>query len=114
MNDYEALKIWIDLAQFAVMAAIGIWMYLEKRHDKTSERIGQIESDADTRHDQIDARLVRVETHIEHLPQTSDLEKLYERVRLVDQRTSHMEGEFREVRRTLGLIHEYLMNKDKS
>lgn len=111
MNDYEALKIWIDLAQFAVMAAIGIWMYLEKRHDKTSERISGLESAADKRHDAVDARLVRVETHIEHLPKTDDLEKLYERVRLVDHRTSHMEGEFREVRRTLGLIHEYLMKE---
>lgn len=111
MNDYEALKIWIDLAQFAVMAAIGIWMYLEKRHDKTADRISSLEEAADQRNDALDARLVRVETHIEHLPQTTDLEKLYERVRLVDHRTSHMEGEFREVRRTLSLIHEYLMKE---
>lgn len=111
MNDYEALKIWIDLAQFAVMAAIGIWMYLEKRHDKTSERIGYLEEKTDARNDAIDARMVRVETHIDHLPQIRDLEKLYQQLRVVDQRTSHMEGEFREVRRTLSLIHEYLMKE---
>ena len=111
--DYEHIKLWIDVAQFAVMSAIGIWMYLERRHDKTNDRVTRLETELGEKIEQHDGRLMRVETQVEHLPQMPDLEKLYERVRTVDNRTSHMEGEFREVRRTLGLIHEYLMTKEK-
>jgi hypothetical protein len=111
--DLMVIKLWIDIAQFAVMSGIGLWMYLERRNDKTNERIGHLERDLDTKFEEHDGRLMRVETQIEHLPQVSDVEKLYDRVRTVDLRTSHMEGEFREVRRTLGLIHEFLMLKDK-
>lgn len=107
---YEHIKLWVDVAQFAVMSAIGIWMYLERRNDKTNARVTEVAGKLEAH----DGRLVRVETQVKHLPQTPDLEKLYERLRTVDHRTSHMEGEFQEVRRTLGLIHEYLMNKDKS
>lgn len=107
---YEQIKIWIDVAQFAVMSAIGVWLYLERRNDKTNSRVTELSAKLEAH----DGRLVRVETKVVHLPQVSDLEKLYERVRAVDHRTSHMEGEFHEVRRTLALIHEYLMNKDKS
>ena len=108
---YEHMKLWIDVAQFVVMSAIGVWMYLERRNDKTNDRVSKLEDELGEKLDSHDGRLMRVETQVEHLPQVSDLEKLYERVRTVDHRTSHMEGEFREVRRTLGLIHEYLMKE---
>lgn len=106
---YEQLKLWIDVAQFAVMSAIGVWLYLERRNDKTNTRVTELGDKLDVH----DGRLVRMETQVKHMPQTPDLEKLYERIRTVDHTTTKMEGEFREVRRTLGLIHTYLMTKEK-
>lgn len=112
--DYSALDFWWKTSITLINMAIGVYLFWERNNDATSRRIDHMEADIDHRLDDHAGRLARVETQVEHLPQVADVEKLYERVRTVDLRTSHMEGEFREVRRTLGLIHEFLMMKDKS
>lgn len=111
--DYTAADFWWKVTITLMNMAIGVYLFWERNNNATKNRIDAMESDVDKRLDNQSSRLMRVETKVEHLPQITDLEKLYERVGRIDQRTSHIEGEFREVRRTLSLIHEYLMTKDK-
>lgn len=111
--DYTAADFWWKVTITLMNMAIGVYLFWERNNNATKNRIDAMEIDVDKRLDKQSSRLMRVETKVEHLPQITDLEKLYERVGRIDQRTSHIEGEFREVRRTLSLIHEYLMTKDK-
>lgn len=111
--DYTAADFWWKVLITVMNMGIGVYLFWERNNNATKVRIDDLEKDVDERLDDQGNRLMRVETQVEHLPQIADLEKLYERVGRIDQRTSHIEGEFREARRTLNLIHEYLMTKDK-
>lgn len=111
--DYTAADFWWKVLITVMNMGIGVYLFWERNNNATKVRIDDLEEDVDKRLDDQGNRLMRVETQVEHLPQIADLEKLYERVGRIDQRTSHIEGEFREARRTLNLIHEYLMTKDK-
>lgn len=109
--DYEQAKIWIDVAQFLAMGSIGVWMYLERRNDKAHERISALETNLEAKLDNQSGRLMKVETQVVHLPTQDDIGKLYERMRNIDQRISHIEGQFIGANHTLNLIHEYLMKE---
>lgn len=111
--DYTAADFWWKVAITLINLAIGAYLFWERNNNATTVRINTMETGIDERLDAHSVRLTRVETQVQHLPQTSDLDKLYERVRTVDHTTTKMEGEFQEVRRTLGLIHSYLMTKEK-
>lgn len=111
--DYTAADFWWKVTITLMNMAIGVYLFWERNNNATKNRIDELESDVDKRLDDQGGRLMRVETQVQHLPQVADLEKLYERVRTVDHTTTKMEGEFQEVRRTLSLIHSYLMTKDK-
>lgn len=111
--NYQALTFWWMVGLTLLNAALGVYLYWQRNNDATTRRINTIEAHVDTRLDAHGARLTQVETQVKHMPQTPDLEKLYERIRTVDHTTTKMEGEFQEVRRTLGLIHSYLMTKEK-
>ncbi|MHB1053513.1 MAG: DUF2730 family protein [Thiobacillus sp.] len=112
--DYTAADFWWKVTITLMNMAIGVYLFWERNNNATKNRIDELEGDVDKRLDDQGSRLMRVETQVQHLPQVADLEKLYERVRTVDHTTTKMEGEFQEVRRTLSLIHSYLMTKDKS
>ena len=109
--DYTAADFWWKVLITVMNMAIGVYLFWERNNNATKNRIDTLEEDMDDRLDDHSGRLMRVETQVKHLPQVADLEKLYERVRTVDHTTTKMEGEFQEVRRTLGLIHSYLMTK---
>lgn len=111
--NYQALTFWWMVGLTLLNAAIGVYLYWQRNNDVATRRISKMEGDVDARMDTHSERLTQIETQVKHMPQTPDLEKLYERIRIVDHTTTKMEGEFQEVRRTLGLIHSYLMTKDK-
>lgn len=111
--DYTAADFWWKVAITLINLAIGAYLFWERNNNATANRINTMEKGIDDRLDGHDGRLMRVETQVKHLPQIADLEKLYERVRTVDHTTTKMEGEFQEVRRTISLIHTYLMTKEK-
>ncbi|GBL46263.1 hypothetical protein SFMTTN_2076 [Sulfuriferula multivorans] len=108
--DYKG---WIDTLQFLIMSAVGVWMYLERKNDKAHERITALETVLENNIARHADRLMKIETQIEGLPSQNDIGKVYERVQSIDQRISHIEGQFVGSNHTLNLIHEYLM-KEKS
>lgn len=111
--EYEALKIWIDIAQFGVTGGIGIWLWLVRKNDTTNVHLAQLERDVDQRLDNHAQRLAGLEADIKGLPTHKDLGDLYERVNQVAENLSQLTGEFRGVRDTLGLIHRQLLDNRK-
>jgi hypothetical protein len=109
--NYEALKIWIDLAQFILM--IGLSLIIHRSNKKQVEKDDVIA---------IEARLTRMETDTKHAPTHSDLSKLYERMAGTEHRLSEriesvggsvkrLEGESAAQTRILNLVYESLVNK---
>ncbi len=85
---------WLDVAYKIGMAVFGVWLYLDRRNDKTNSRIVKLEiqigekldgleSRLDDRLDDHSDRLVKVETNVGNQPTHTDLGKLYDELRVV-------------------------------
>lgn len=107
---YEEVKIWIDLLQWATTAAVGVYVYAVNRHRVTNERIGALESHVDERLDNHSDRLARLEQDARHAPSHEDLKRLHRRLDEVSGELREMKGEFQGARRTLELIHQHMLD----
>lgn len=98
--NYEAFKIWIDVAHIGVTLGIAVWLWLSQRSDKT-----------DTRLDDHDTRLTAVETKVEAGPNHDDLGSIHDRITEVARLQERVAGEFQGVKNVLNLIHQHLLTQ---
>lgn len=103
--DLEIVKTALMVINMLGTLAIGTWLYLEKRSDKTNARI----DDAEKTLKGHATKLAKLEVGSENAPTHADLGDLHERISAVAEGVSELTGEFSGVRRTLDLIHEYLL-----
>jgi hypothetical protein len=87
---------WLDVVYKVLMAIFGIWLYLDRRSDKTQLRITKLETQMDDKIDDMESRLdgqldnhserlVKVEADLRNQPTHNDLGKLYEEMRKMSQ-----------------------------
>ena len=74
--DLDTIKTLINVGQFLITGGIGIWLYLDKKNDKTHVRISKLESELDDRLDQHSSRLASLEAQVDNTPSHSDLSRL--------------------------------------
>jgi tetrahydromethanopterin S-methyltransferase subunit G len=107
MMDIEVAKIWLQILNMVGTATIGAWMYLEKRSNKTNERIDELSA----RFEELDKSLRAVKSesggHLRH----TDLEKVYVRLNEMDGKLNQMIGEFRSHGDTLKLFMSRITEK---
>jgi prefoldin subunit 5 len=100
--DIEVAKIWLQVLNMVGTALIGAWMYLEKRSNKTNERIDELT----LRFEELDhaMRAVKSDTsgHLRHTDMEDlrrenkdDMGKLYTRINSIDNKMNQMIGEFK-------------------
>lgn len=112
--DYDAWRFWIDILQTVLTAAIGVYVWLVNRTRVNAARIRNMEDEIDARLDKAEQRLTKVEVDIEHGPSRDDLKRIHERVDDTAREVHEMTGEFRSVKSTLELIHQFLLNGSRS
>jgi hypothetical protein len=87
----ESIRLWMQALNMLGTVIIGAWMYLEKRSDKTNERI----NDLAARHEELDKALREVKStsggHLRH----DDLKEIYVRLNSMDAKLNSMAGEFK-------------------
>ena len=126
------LQIASDVILFLISAAVAIYLYMTRKSQVNSNRIDNLEDEIQGKLDKQSERMEEEDKHLQE--QVSDLsgrvsqvegsrptlEKLSKSVGEVHSRidetkdvVSRLAGEFRASNRTLGLIHEYLLNKGK-
>lgn len=107
--NYEAWKIWIDLAQFAVMLGLSLMIHLSNKKQVEKKEISEME-----------ARLTRIETDTSNAPTHTDLGKIYERIAGTEHRlgeqinaiggaVKRIEGENAAQTRILNLVYQSLV-----
>lgn len=94
---------WLDVIYKVAMAAFGVWLYLDRRNDKTHLRISQLEEQIDNRLDGHSDRLTRVETALNNQPTHDHLAEVYREIRKVTDAVNAMGA-------TLERVHERLDN----
>jgi hypothetical protein len=109
--DYELAKLWFDILQTLLIAAIGVMNWLNNRHRITTATITKLEESLDGRLDSQTARLIRVEQDMKHAPGDDDFKRLYQRLDVLNGEFKELRGEFHSMRSTLALIHQYLMDR---
>lgn len=113
---------WIDLAQFILTGSIGVWLYLDRRNDRTLSRVADLEEHVDKRLDTHADRLAKVEADLSHAPNhdhllgmrqrfTDELAKVYDAINSTARLANRLEGEFGAVRRLVEDLNSYLRGK---
>ena len=91
--DIEIAKLAFAGGQFALTCLIGVWLYFDRRGDKTNERISSLQEAVDDRLDNNSARLAHLEARMGGAPTHADLSKVYERINSVAESLGRVEGE---------------------
>lgn len=115
--DSETIKTILLVINMLGELAIGVWLYLEKRNDKTNERVDAVakslkslEKDVDARLDDMSPRLKAVETQLENMPTHDDLGELHEKINGVARELSDLNGNVSGMKHLLHSIDDYLRN----
>lgn len=106
MIDFD-IKAWLQLLNMVGTFAIGAWMYLEKRNDKTNERI----TDLATKMETLDKDVSALKAASEIAPNHADLAKVYESVNQLSATVNQLVGENRGQSDTLRLILNQITQK---
>jgi len=91
--DIELIKLVFSGGQFVLTCAIGVWLYFDRRGDKTNERISSLQEAVDGRLDSNASRLAHLEARVAGAPTHGDLSKVYDRLNNVAESVGRLEGE---------------------
>lgn len=94
------IRVWLQLVNMIGTFALGVWLYLEKRNDKTNERI----TDLASRVDAMDKDVSSLKTTAENALNHDHLAKVYESVNKLSATVNQLVGENRGQSDTLRLI----------
>lgn len=107
--DFEVVKTGLTVVNMVGTFGIGVWLYMEKRSDKTNARIDVVETSLKTHGEQ----LAHLEAKAEGAPTHDDLSELHEKVNKVGEGVKELTGEFKGVRNLLATIHQHLLSGGK-
>lgn len=96
----ESIRLWIPVINLIATSATGIWIYLEKRNNKTNERIDGLA----VRHEDLDKAMREVKSAMEQSLRHDDLSKVYDRLNAMNGKLSELIGEFKGNNDTLKLF----------
>lgn len=108
--DAETIKIWLQGINMLGTFALGVWLYLEKRSDKTNERVKELAEKVE----QLDKNVSTLEATSEAAPNHSDLAKVYESINGLAATVNQLVGENRGQTDTLRLILNRITEKGMS
>lgn len=116
--DLELAKFAFQVANALGTLAIGVWLYLERRNDKTNDRvqaaevaIGKLDDDVSELLIKHGERLVTLESGVEHGPTHRDLGLLHKKINDVDGKVSTIGGQLTGIESNLRQIMGRIMAK---
>lgn len=107
--NYDALRIWVEVALFVIQGGFSIWVWMFIRGDKTNDRITDLSRDTKESLDDHGTRLASLEGKVAAAPTHDDLGGIHDRITEVVKLQERMAGEFQTVKGTLNMIHQHLL-----
>lgn len=98
--DLETFKVWMQAINMLGTFALGVWLYLEKRSDKTNERVTELSA----KFEQLDKDVTGIKASSESAPNHSDLAKVYGSINDLAATVNQLVGENRGQTDTLRMI----------
>ena len=103
----ETMNVWVQWVHMIITFGLGAWLYIEKRNDKTNERVDTLS----TRVEQIDRDLAGLAANAEAAPSHNDLSAVYKSINELSETVNQLVGENRGQSDTLRLILNQIMQK---
>lgn len=121
--NYDALKAWIDLAQFVWIIGATIWAFWGSKDKAIRAKLGKHAESIG----EIDVRITRIEESSKHVPTHEDLSVMHEKMNELSQMVERIGGDVRATKaevagvrglivpmqRTIELVNEHLLNQSK-
>lgn len=107
----DTIRLWLQVINMVGTFALGVWLYLERRNDKTNGRVdeavdavAELKGEVEGRLDDHASRLAGLESAVRRMPTHADLAALHEKVNSVAITSAAIAGEVRSISDTLRLI----------
>ena len=98
--DIETFKVWLQAINMLGTFGLGCWLYLEKRSDRTNERVTQLAGEVD----ELGKAVTSLRAGAEAAPNHADIAKVYESINDLAATVNQLVGENRGQSDTLRLI----------
>lgn len=105
--DVETIKAWLQGINMLGTFALGVWLYLEKRSDKTNERVSELAAKVE----KLDKDVSALEGAAGSAPNHADLAKVYDSINELAKTVNQLVGENRGQTDTLRLILNQITQK---
>lgn len=105
--DAETIKVWLQGINMLGTFALGVWLYLEKRSDKTNERVSELADKVE----KLDKDVSALQVSVEGAPNHDHLAKVYESINGLAATVNQLVGENRGQTDTLRLILNRITDK---
>ena len=106
-------KLILELIQFILYCVLGIWLWITNKNKVTNARISKFQQEVDGRFDNHNSRLIKVESKLENTNTPERIGKVHKRLDELQQTVAMQSGELKGIHKTLDLIHQSLLEKDK-
>lgn len=108
--DSETFRVWLQGLNMLGTLVIGVWLYLEKRSDKTNDRISELADKVEA----VDKDVAALKSAAVSAPNHADLAKVYESINGLASTVNQLVGENRGQTDTLRLILNHITQKGLS
>lgn len=111
--DYKALSFWWMVGQTLFVSALALYTWISNRQKANSSAIERLRDDLTSDLNELDDRVIRVETNILHLPTHEDVGRLHTRINETNESLKHIDGKLTQIDHTTKMINEYLLDRGK-
>lgn len=105
--NYDALKVWVDVAQFAWIIAATIWAFWGNKDRETKTMLAEHAEQITG----LDLRVARVEESDKHNPTHDDIGGVYEKLNDINGEIKEVGGEMKALRAQVELITKHMLDK---
>ncbi len=103
---------WLDVIYKVGVVVFAVWLYLDRRNDKTHERISSLEKQVDERMDGHADRITKLEVHVKSVPGHHDLAEIYKEMRKLSESLSKIDSNLSAQAATMSALKELVGRMD--
>lgn len=111
--NYDAIKIWIDVAQFLITGGIGVYIYLVNRGEAIDKRISKFKEEANKSLTDHENRIGQVEAVMKFLPTHNDMTSVKSQLAGLQAETEGQTALLERLTKQVDRINEWLIDRAK-
>lgn len=125
IENYPAAKFWFDIVQTVFLIGYGAYLAWTEKNRVTHKRITELDKKYQSKFDGFakeheekcgnhHQRTAKIEVELSKAPTHKDLGEIHEKINAVHGSMKEMAGHMKGLNASVGLIHEYLLNREKN